>query len=106
MAEVFASEPSAAIIDRLTAAQTAFANVNSVHDLIDHPQLRTRRMPVQGRMVDVPAAPWGVDWEAEAFAPAPSLDAHGAAIRAEFARAASASTRHEATADTAERTQP
>jgi crotonobetainyl-CoA:carnitine CoA-transferase CaiB-like acyl-CoA transferase len=84
VADVFASLTSAALIDRLAEAQTAFANVNSVHDLIEHPQLRTRRMPVNGRNVDLPAAPWGVPWETEGFAPAPELDAHGQAIRREF----------------------
>ena len=84
VAEVFASLASAAIIDRLTEAQTAFGNVNSVHDLIEHSQLRTRPMPVHGRSVHMPASPWGVAWEAEAFAEAPALDAHGKAIRLEF----------------------
>ncbi|GAP34361.1 CaiB/BaiF CoA transferase family protein [Piscinibacter sakaiensis] len=84
VAEVFGSLPSAIVLDRLAEAQTAFGNVNSVHDLIEHPQLRTRRMPVDGRMVEVPAAPWGVDWDPETFAPAPGLDAHGRALRAEF----------------------
>ena len=82
--EVFGSQTSAVMVDRLTEAQTAYSNVNSVHDLIDHPQLRTRRMTVDGRRVEVPASPWGVEWEAEEFAAAPALDAHGAAIRAEF----------------------
>ena len=86
VAEVFASLPSASIIDRLTEAQTAFGNVNSVHDLIEHSQLRTREMPVHGRNIEVPASPWGVEWEAAAFAQAPALDAHGDAIRSEFGR--------------------
>lgn len=85
VAEVFAGAPSATIVDRLTAAQTAFANVNSVYDLIEHPQLRTRHMPVHGRSVEIPASPWGVEWEAPAFPEAPELDAQGPAIRAEFA---------------------
>ncbi len=84
VAEVFASQPSAAMVDRLTEAQTAFANVNSVYDLIEHPQLRTRPMAVHGRRVEVPAVPWGVPWESPEFPEAPALDAHGAAIRAEF----------------------
>ncbi len=84
VAEVFGSLPSAAVIDRLTEAQTAFGNVNSVHDLIEHSQLRTRAMTVNGRSVDVPASPWGVEWEAQAFAQAPALNAQGDAIRAEF----------------------
>lgn len=86
VAEVFAGQTSGTMLDRLTEAQTAFANVNSVHDLIQHPQLRTRRMAVHGRSVEVPAAPWGVEWEPAEFAEAPALDAQGAAIRAEFSR--------------------
>ena len=70
VAEVFGSEASGAIVDRLTEAQTAFGNVNSVYDLIEHPQLRTRRMNVHGRSVEVPASPWGVEWEGAEFAEA------------------------------------
>ena len=84
VAQAFAGLPSATVIDRLAAAQTAFANVNSVHDLIEHPQLRTRPMPVHGREVQVPAAPWATEWEPAAFSEAPPLDAHGTRIRAEF----------------------
>ncbi len=85
VAEVFASLPSAAVIDRLVEAQTAFANVNSVYDLIEHPQLRTREMPVGGRTVQVPASPWVMPWDTgRRSAPAPALAAQGAAIRAEF----------------------
>ncbi len=83
--EIFGSMTGAEMVDRLTEAQTAFGNVNSVHDLIEHPQLRTQRMNVNGKTVEVPASPWGVEWEGEGFAEAPALDAHGAAIRAEFA---------------------
>ena len=82
---VFAGLTSAAAIDRLTEAQTAFGSVNSVYDLIEHPQLVTRRMPVGDRLVDVPASPWAVEWEGAGFAAAPALDEHGPAIRAEFA---------------------
>ncbi|MFM7530949.1 MAG: CaiB/BaiF CoA transferase family protein, partial [Rubrivivax sp.] len=85
VSQAFAALPGAALIERLTAAQTAFGSVNSVLDLIEHPQLRTRRMTVQGQAVDVPVPPWGVEWEEESFAEAPQLDAHGAALRSEFA---------------------
>ena len=85
VAEVFGGLTSAALIDRLTEAQTAYGNVNSVHDLIEHPQLRTRRMPVAGRMVEVPASPWSVEWDPAQYPPAPRVDQHGEAIRAEFA---------------------
>ena len=85
VAAVFRALASGEVVDRLTHAQTAFGNVNSVHDLIAHPQLRTRRMPVGDRVVEIPASPWAVEWDPDTFAPAPSIDAHAAAIRAEFA---------------------
>lgn len=84
VAEVFGAASSGTMVDRLVAAQTAFANVNSVHDLIAHPQLRTRPMLVNGRTVEVPVAPWVMPWDAERFDEAPALDAHGASIRSEF----------------------
>lgn len=84
VAEVFATLTSAEAIDRLTTARTAFGSVNSVQDVINHPQLRTRRMPVHGHMADVPALPWITEWEDEAYREAPALDAHGAALRREF----------------------
>ncbi len=84
VAEVFGQLKSGAVIDRLTEAQTAFGNLNSVHDLIQHPQLRTRRMQVGGRMVEVPAAPWSVEWEADTYPAAPALNEHERQIRGEF----------------------
>ena len=84
VAEVFGTLPSSAVIDRLTSAQTAYGSVNSVHDLIEHPQLRTRRMAVRGRAVEVPALPWGTEWDGDTYPEAPALDEHGAALRAEF----------------------
>jgi crotonobetainyl-CoA:carnitine CoA-transferase CaiB-like acyl-CoA transferase len=72
------------VIDRLTAAQTAFGSVNSVHDLIKHPQLRTRRMVVNGCSVDVPTLPWGTEWDVATFEEAPALNAQGASLREEF----------------------
>lgn len=84
VSEVFGALTSAAAIDRLIAAQTAYGSVNSVHDLIEHPQLRTRKMPVGDRLAEVPALPWISEWDPECFAPAPLLNEHGRAIRAEF----------------------
>lgn len=84
VAEVFAALPSGTVIDRLTEAQTAFGSVNSVYDLIQHPQLRTRRMTVAGLPVDVPAPPWSHEWDLDTFPAAPALDQHGAALRREF----------------------
>lgn len=85
IAAAFAALTSGEAIDRLTAAQTAYASVNSVQDLIVHPQLRTRRMPVGRHLAEVPAIPWATPWDDEVYAAAPGLDEHGAALRAEFA---------------------
>jgi crotonobetainyl-CoA:carnitine CoA-transferase CaiB-like acyl-CoA transferase len=85
VAGVFAAHTSAAMIDRLTRAQTAYGSVNSLADLIAHPQLRTRRMPVGLHGVEVPATPWIGEWDRASFPPAPRIDEHGAAIRREFA---------------------
>jgi itaconate CoA-transferase len=84
VAAVFAAHTSAAMIDRLTDAQTAYGSVNSLNDLIEHPQLRTRPMPVSASSVDVPAIPWSSEWDSDSYRAAPAVDEHGVAIRAEF----------------------
>ncbi len=84
--------------ERLTAANTAYGSISSVDDLISHPQLRTTPMPIRvdhaaspssgsaDGMIDalLPAVPYQTDSTPQRFAPAPSIDEHGAAIRAEF----------------------
>ncbi len=84
VAAVFAAHTSGEMIDRLTDAQTAYGNVNSLNDLIEHPQLRTRRMPVGLRSVEVPAIPWASEWDRESYPAAPAINEQGAAIRTEF----------------------
>ena len=84
VAAVFGALPSAAVIDRLTASQTAYGSVNSVHDLIEHPQLRTRRMPVGDRTLEVAALPWVTEWDPASYRPVPAINEHGEAIRREF----------------------
>ncbi len=59
--------------DRLTEAQTAYGAINSVHDLIEHPQLRTKPMVVNGRRAEIPAAPYRTEWDDAEFAPAPKV---------------------------------
>ncbi len=90
VAAVFAELSSPAVIDRLTAAQTAYGSVNSVYDLIEHPQLRTRHMTVGSRSLEVPALPWVTEWDCLDYRPVPGLDEHGAALREEFATDVSA----------------
>jgi itaconate CoA-transferase len=74
---IFGRLTYAEAIDRLTEAQTAYGSINSVHDLITHPQLRTRRMDVHGKMVEVPAPPYVTEWEDPRFRPAPAIGEHG-----------------------------
>jgi itaconate CoA-transferase len=71
-------------VDRLTEAGTAYGAINSVHDLIAHPQLRTQPMEVAGRIVQIPATPYVTEWDDGAYAPAPGIDSHGPAIREQF----------------------
>lgn len=85
VADVLGSLASPMVVDRLTEAQTAYGQINSVYDLIHHPQLRTCRMTVQGREIEIPALPWGVEWDTGRFSQAPGLDEHGPALRTEFA---------------------
>jgi crotonobetainyl-CoA:carnitine CoA-transferase CaiB-like acyl-CoA transferase len=84
VAEIFDKVPSGDMIDRLTEAQTAFGQINSVHDLIAHPQLLTKRMKVNGKDVEVPVSPWMGPWDADEFSSAPALDQQGEKIRREF----------------------
>lgn len=74
----FGELPYAQAVDRLTESQTAYGAINSVHDLIAHPQLRTVPMQVHGEMVEVPAAPYRTEWDEPAFRPAPGIGEHGA----------------------------
>ena len=74
---VFGRLTYAQATDRLTQAQTAFGAINSVHELIGHPQLRTRPMMVNGRRAEIPASPYRTEWDDEGFAPAPGVGEHG-----------------------------
>jgi crotonobetainyl-CoA:carnitine CoA-transferase CaiB-like acyl-CoA transferase len=78
---VFSNLGYTQVVERLAAAQTAYGAINSVHDLIEHPQLRTRPMPVNGQMVELPAIPYITEWEDESYRPIPGVDEHGDAIR-------------------------
>ena len=78
---VFSGLSYAVVVERLAAAHTAYGAINSVHDLIAHPQLRTRPMPVNGRVVELPAIPYITEWDDESYRPIPGVDEHGDAIR-------------------------
>lgn len=74
---VFATLSYAEAVDRLTQAQTAYGAINSVEDLIRHPQLHTRPMTVHGHTVEIPAAPYRMEWDEGEFKPAPAVGEHG-----------------------------
>jgi len=78
---VFSNLSYAQVVERLAAAQTAYGAINSVHDLIAHPQLRTRPMPVNGGTVELPAIPYITEWDDDSYRPIPGVDEHGDAIR-------------------------
>jgi itaconate CoA-transferase len=73
------------LIRRLRDARIAFGSVNSVGDFSCHPQLRRIETPAPTGPVSGVAAP--VRWAGETFIPrgVPALNAHGAALRKEFA---------------------
>ena len=73
---IFSGLSHAQAVGRLTVAQTAYGAVNSVQDLIVHPQLRTRAMTVNGQSVEVPAAPYRMEWDEPEFRGAPQIGQH------------------------------
>ena len=75
--EVFGRLTRDEVVERLTQAQTAYGAINSVQDLIAHPQLRARRMPVHGQMFEVLASPYRMEWDAAEFVAAPEIGEHG-----------------------------
>ena len=73
---VFGRLTYAEAVGRLTEAQTAYGAINSVHDLISHPQLRTREMKVGDQTVQVPASPFVTEWDDPTFNPIPAINEH------------------------------
>ena len=84
VSDVIKKLPTNILLDRLTEAQTAYGQINSVYDLIEHPQLRTVPMQVKSRRVEVPASPWDVSWKDQEYRSAPELNDRGNEIRREF----------------------
>jgi crotonobetainyl-CoA:carnitine CoA-transferase CaiB-like acyl-CoA transferase len=70
---VFATLAPTEAVGRLEQAQTAYGAINSVDELIAHPQLRTKPMRVRGQVALLPAPPYRTEWEDVEFPPAPEL---------------------------------
>jgi itaconate CoA-transferase len=71
--QIFSQLTYADAIERLNLGQTAFGSINSVSDLIAHPQLRTRSMTIAGQTAEVPAPPYIVEWEDKTFKSIPDI---------------------------------
>lgn len=70
---------------RFREAGIAFAPVNGVADLSTHPHLRRTQVQTPSGATWIPALPARWDGESAPLGPVPAVNAHGAAIRAEFA---------------------
>jgi itaconate CoA-transferase len=80
----FAALSAAELVERLTRADIAFAVVNEITDLLDHPHLHTVPIETPAGAVDVPTpAPLWAEGERR-YRPVPALGAHSDAVRREF----------------------
>jgi len=84
VAEAFAGLPHEQLIERLTRADVAFAEVNDMAGLSRHPHLRRIEVDTAGGRVAYPAPAVLYPGEVRAGAAVPTLGAHTQAVRAEF----------------------
>ncbi len=82
---VFAALDRATIIARLKSAKVAYSNLNSVEDLLRHPQLRRQQVGTPNGAATVVARPIRRSSGDRAFGAVPSSGQHSDALRAEFA---------------------
>jgi itaconate CoA-transferase len=80
VAQVFASLSTDEIVQRLTGAEIAFAEVNDMARLAGHPQLKRIRVDTPSGAVDYPAPPQ----RRSAYGAVPALGEHTGKVRAEF----------------------
>ena len=83
---VFTQLDYAHCVVRLTESQTAYGAINSVQDLINHPQFRTRPVEVNGKTVLLPALPYQTEWDNSKFDAPPGIGEQSQAIRSQFKR--------------------
>ncbi|MDA0367249.1 MAG: CaiB/BaiF CoA-transferase family protein [Proteobacteria bacterium] len=82
---VFAQHTRDDISRKLEAAQIAYGAVNTVEDFSHHPQLRRMTVGSVAGDIDLVASPIRLSDQPLPAKPIPSLGAHNAALRAEFA---------------------
>ena len=73
------------VVARLRRGNIAFGNLNTVADLVAHPQLRRQSSETPNGPLDLTASPLVMDGSAQPFGAVPDLDQHGVALRREFA---------------------
>jgi crotonobetainyl-CoA:carnitine CoA-transferase CaiB-like acyl-CoA transferase len=91
LAMTFAAQPSEEMCRRLYQANVAYGLINELAAVLEHPMLRMVEVPTAAGGISLPAP---AAWHSAArprIDPVPELDQHGAALRAEFARAAGSS---------------
>ena len=81
---VFQQLDFAQCVARLTEAQTAYGAINSVQDLINHPQFRTRPIRVNGQTALLPALPYQTEWDQPQFEAPPRIGQQGTELGTEF----------------------
>lgn len=84
IAACFAQLTLAEATSRLKVAEVAFGRLNDIDGLIAHPQLRKVSYDTPQGIVELVAPAAEIAGKSDTFRPVPELDAHGAAIRAEF----------------------
>lgn len=82
VAEVFGRLSRDTLIERLAAADIAFAEVNSMADLTTHPHLRRIKVATEKGTVSYPAPGAQFVGEARSYAAVPAIGEHSAAIDA------------------------
>jgi crotonobetainyl-CoA:carnitine CoA-transferase CaiB-like acyl-CoA transferase len=85
IAGCFAAFGRAELAGRFDAARIAYGAINSVADLLQHPQLRLMRVETPNGPVEMPYPGAAFAGETPHAGPVPALGEHSAAIRAEFA---------------------
>ncbi len=86
---ILATIPVKTMREKMQAAQVAFASVNGVKELSEHPQLRRIKVPTAQGSVNLVAPPAHIRNEPRDFGPVPTIGQHTDAIRKEFATPAS-----------------
>jgi len=82
---VFAALTRSELVERIKAADIAFANVNTVKDLAVHPQLKRTTVGTPAGEVSIVAPAASFRGEPVELGPVPALGEHTALVRREFA---------------------